>query len=100
MENCSECGKKLRFLEGYRHPILGKEYLLCSNCYDLIAEGLEFYKKCLFKGRENHKKECYFWDSEKNKCRNEEYFKNINKKNIREKNEGLKLTRARKKTTL
>ena len=60
MGNCSECGKKLRFWDGYRHPILGKKYLLCSNCYDLIDKSLEFYNKCLFEGRENHKKECYF----------------------------------------
>ncbi|GAI81199.1 unnamed protein product [marine sediment metagenome] len=45
-----------------------------------MDKSLEFYNKCLFEGRENHKKECYFWDSEKNRCRNEEYFKNINKK--------------------
>ncbi len=80
MGNCSEGGKKLRFWEGYRHSILGKKYLLCSNCYDLMDKSLEFYNKCLFEGRENHKKEYYFWDSEKNRCRNEEYFKNINKK--------------------
>ena len=98
MGNCSECGKKLRFWKGYRHPILGKTYLLCSNCYDLIDKSLEFYNKRLFEGTGNHKKECYFWDSEKNRCRNEEYFKNINKKKG-EKSEELNFTKIRKRIT-
>ena len=80
MGNCTECGKKLRFWEGYRHPVRGKEYLVCSNCFDVIAKGIKFYNKCLFEGRQNHKNECYFWDSENNRCKNEKYFKNMNEK--------------------
>ncbi|KYK25342.1 hypothetical protein AYK25_09570 [Thermoplasmatales archaeon SM1-50] len=75
MEKCSECGKKLRFFEGHIHPLRGKQYLVCSACFDYIIKSIAFYNICLFKGRENHKKECYFWDKEKKRCRNEEYFK-------------------------
>ena len=32
-----ECGKKLGILEGYRHPTLGKNYLLCSNCFGIVS---------------------------------------------------------------
>jgi len=80
MGNCSECGKKLRFWQGYTHPIKGEKYLICNNCFDYINESREFFKKCLFEGRQNHKNECYFWDSENKKCKNEKYFKNMNEK--------------------
>jgi len=79
MKNCSECGKKLRFFEGYIHPILGKKYLICKKCLDFINRSMGFYKKCLFEGRQNHKKECYFWDARKKKCKNEKYFKKFNR---------------------
>jgi hypothetical protein len=76
MVNCCECGKKLRFFDGYRHPIQGKKTLICKNCFEKISKSIEFYNICLFEGRQNHKNECYFWDVEKKKCKNENYFKN------------------------
>ena len=79
MKKCSECGKKINFLRSYYHPILGKNYYVCDNCYNYINKGLEYYKKCLYEGRENHKKECYFWDKEKKRCKNEKYFKAMKK---------------------
>jgi hypothetical protein len=30
---CIECGKNLSLLEGYRHPTLGNDYLLCYECF-------------------------------------------------------------------
>lgn len=82
MRNCSECGKKLRFWEAYKHPFQGEKYLLCFDCFNFINKSMKFYKKCLFEGRQNHKKECYFWDPKIKKCKNEKFFKNIiNKKN-------------------
>ena len=30
---CIECGKKLNLFEGYRHPTLGNDYLLCYECF-------------------------------------------------------------------
>ena len=38
MKRCEECGKKLGFIEGYRHPILGKSHLICSYCFDVENE--------------------------------------------------------------
>jgi len=35
---CSECGRRLGLFEGYRHPTMGKEVLLCSDCFDTIWE--------------------------------------------------------------
>ena len=40
MGNCSECGKKLGILEGYRHPTMGKHHHLCSPCFDYISESV------------------------------------------------------------
>ena len=38
MKGCKECGKKLRLFEGYRHPVFGRQALVCSNCYDSVNE--------------------------------------------------------------
>ncbi len=40
-----ECGKKLGFIEGYRHPTKGKENLLCSQCFDSVNENVEKYRE-------------------------------------------------------
>jgi hypothetical protein len=40
MKECEECRKKLGFLKGYRHPIMGKNHLLCSNCFDNIQDSV------------------------------------------------------------
>ena len=74
MKKCYVCGKELKIWEGYHHPSLEKKELVCNKCLDVLEKSIEFYKKCLFEGRQNHKKECYFWDSKKNKCRNEKFF--------------------------
>lgn len=86
MKICCECGKKLHFFGCYQHPLKGKKYVVCRQCFDLIDKSIEFYNRCLFQGRQNHKNECYFWDKEKNKCKNEEYFKTINKKKKNQEN--------------
>ena len=36
MDICEECGKELGLIEGYRHPILGNDILLCSDCFDTV----------------------------------------------------------------
>jgi hypothetical protein len=43
MKECVECQKKLGIIEGYRHPAIGKDYLLCSNCFDTVFESVEKY---------------------------------------------------------
>jgi hypothetical protein len=40
MMECEECGKKLGNFEGYRHPTMGKNYLLCSPCFDKVEESV------------------------------------------------------------
>lgn len=41
MTMCGECGKKLGFIEGYKHPILGKKHLLCNPCFNQYSESVE-----------------------------------------------------------
>jgi len=45
MKECVECGKKLGIIEGYCHPTMGKDYLLCSTCFDTVSESVERYKE-------------------------------------------------------
>ncbi len=45
MKECVECGKNLGIMEGYRHPIMGKDNLLCSNCFDTVFESVEKYRE-------------------------------------------------------
>ena len=44
MKFCEDCSKKLGFFEGYRHPAMGKKYLLCGNCFDIIAKSVEEWR--------------------------------------------------------
>ena len=43
MKKCYECGKELKFWEGYYHPVLGKKELVCSSCFDIVDESIENY---------------------------------------------------------
>lgn len=45
MKKCEECGKKLGFFEGYRHLTLGKDFLLCSGCFDKVDESVAKWRK-------------------------------------------------------
>jgi len=45
MKECIECGKNLGIIEGYRHPIMGKDNLLCSNCFDTVFDSVEKYRE-------------------------------------------------------
>ena len=45
MKECVECRKKLGIIEGYRHPTMGKDYLLCGNCFDTVLESVEKYRE-------------------------------------------------------
>ncbi len=47
MKECVECGKKLGIIEGYRHPVMGRDYLLCRNCFDTVSASIEKYKEFL-----------------------------------------------------
>jgi len=41
MKECVKCGKTLGIIEGYRHPTMGKDYLLCSTCFDVVSANVE-----------------------------------------------------------
>ena len=45
MKKCNECGKELKFFEGYRHPTLGKEHNLCSPCFDIVDESVTKWRE-------------------------------------------------------
>ena len=45
MIECVECGKNLGIMEGYRHPTMGKDNLLCCNCFDTVFESIEKYRE-------------------------------------------------------
>jgi hypothetical protein len=47
MKTCMECGRKLGIIGGYRHPTLGKEYLLCGTCFDAVFESVERYRELI-----------------------------------------------------
>jgi len=48
MVECEECGKKLSILEGYRHPALGKRFLVCGDCFVIVDESMQRWNKfCL-----------------------------------------------------
>jgi len=48
MVKCEECDKKLSIIEGYRHPALGKKFLVCSNCFDKVNEDMQRWNRfCL-----------------------------------------------------
>ena len=45
MKKCKECNKELRLLEGYKHPTLGKEFLLCSCCFNTVDESIAKWRE-------------------------------------------------------
>jgi len=45
MKECVECGKKLGIIKGYCHPTMGKDYLLCSSCFDTVSVSVEKYSE-------------------------------------------------------
>jgi hypothetical protein len=45
MKTCLECGRKLGTLQGYYHPAMGREYFVCGNCFETVAESVERYRE-------------------------------------------------------
>jgi hypothetical protein len=45
MVYCEECDKKLGILQGYRHPALGKRFLVCRKCFCKIDEDMQRWRK-------------------------------------------------------
>jgi hypothetical protein len=74
MKEWMECGKNLRIMEGYRHPTMGNDYLLCSSCFDTVFESVEKYRKFVspyigFFNKEN--RVSYLWSHKTNQNVNE-----------------------------
>jgi hypothetical protein len=44
MKECMECGKTLGIIEGYRHPTMGKDFCLCSKCFDTVFASVEKWR--------------------------------------------------------
>ena len=44
MRICEECGKTLGILQGYYHPTMGRNHLLCSKCFNQIFKSVEQWK--------------------------------------------------------
>jgi hypothetical protein len=49
MKECYECGKELRFWESYRHPILGREAIICSKCFVSVEKSRKKYCNFILK---------------------------------------------------
>lgn len=47
MVRCEECGKKLGFWEGYRHPAMGKKHLVCWPCFERVEESVDRWREFL-----------------------------------------------------
>ena len=45
MKKCYECGKEMKFLECYYHPVLGKQVFVCSNCFTKLEVSMEQYRQ-------------------------------------------------------
>ena len=45
MKECVECGKNLGIMEGYRHPTMGKDNLICSHCFDSVFKSVEKFRE-------------------------------------------------------
>ena len=43
MKKCFECGKELKFWEGYFHPVLGKKEIICWKCFEKVEKSVEEY---------------------------------------------------------
>jgi len=49
MKKCYECGKELKFWEGYHHPTLGRKTLVCSKCFESVARSMDKYCNFILK---------------------------------------------------
>ena len=57
MKKCFECGKELKILNSYRHPVLGTKEFVCWTCCKRLKKFMdeygEFISDC-FKREENN----------------------------------------------
>lgn len=53
MSKCYECKKKIGIFESYRHPVIGGKKYVCGNCFTIIDESLEKWRKFIVKNSFN-----------------------------------------------
>ena len=60
-KTCAECGKKLGFLKGYRHPIEDKKKCVCGDCLERIEKSEREYNKFIRNAicKDNKRIPCY-----------------------------------------
>lgn len=63
MKKCYECGKELKFWQGYRHPVLGKNILICRKCLDDTEESIVKFRNFILKQFKKDKKKHIFNNS-------------------------------------
>ena len=44
MNLCEKCGKELHLIECFRHPVLGDQCFLCSDCFDKVYESFNKWR--------------------------------------------------------
>ena len=47
MKRCEDCGKELGLLEGYHHPTMGKGYLLCTQCFEIVEDSVAKWREAV-----------------------------------------------------
>jgi hypothetical protein len=63
MKKCYECGRELKFWQGYYHPVLGKTELVCSECFDSIEESMDNYRNSILNQLKQNKEKHVFNNS-------------------------------------
>ena len=63
MKICYECGKELNFWQGYRHPVLGKNILICRKCLDNKEESIAKFRNFILIQFKKDKKNTFFNNS-------------------------------------
>ena len=57
MKKCYECGKEIKFWEGYLHPALRRKALVCSKCFKSVEESMEKYRNFILSELKNEELE-------------------------------------------
>lgn len=55
MVKCYECEKELRFWEGYYHPALGFNMVVCGKCFEIFEESMENYRNFIISEFKNER---------------------------------------------
>lgn len=56
MKSCDKCRKKIGVFNGYIHPTIGKDYLLCSKCFDKVSKSVNQWREFVVSNSFNKEK--------------------------------------------